>query len=283
MSERLLSRAQAPEEHAHHHHHEQQRDQQRYLDLVQRGADRDRAVRDHLEGDVLRQLRAQLRQDRADRVDRLDDIGVRLPRDVHDHRRRAVHEAERVHVLHAVGDLRDLIEPDRGATAPGDHQRRIGGRGAPDVVGVYLQAPRPDLDHALRPVGVRRGERRAHVLQTHPVAVQRERVELHAHRGQRAAAELHVPDARHLQQPLLHDVRDRIVNLAAAAGFRVEGEDQDRRVRRIDLAVGRVRLERRGQVDARGVDRRLHVARRPVDVATEVELQRDARGAHGTG
>jgi hypothetical protein len=41
--------------------------------------------------------------------------------------------------------------------------------------------------------------------------------------------------------------------------------------------IGRIGLEAGGQIGARGVDRRLHVARRAVDVAVEAELQGDAR------
>ena len=61
--------------------------------------------------------------------------------------------------------------------------------------------------------------------------------------------------------------------------LRGQRQDQDRRVGRIDLAVGRVAAAGGRQVGARGVDRRLHVARGAVDVAVEVELQRDARRA----
>ncbi len=53
-------------------------------------------------------------------------------------------------------------------------------------------------------------------------------------------------------------------------------QDQDRRVGRIDLAVGRIAAQAGRQVGARRVDRGLHVTRRAVDVAVEAELQRDA-------
>ena len=59
--------------------------------------------------------------------------------------------------------------------------------------------------------------------------------------------------------------------------LRRQRQDQDRRVGRIDLAVGRIARQVGRQIGARGVDRRLHVARGAVDVAVEVELQRDAR------
>ena len=79
---------------------------------------------------------------------------------------------------------------------------------------------------------------------------------------------------------------DRMVSAASYSwpGVRVrggEGEDQDRRVGRIHLAVGRVAAQRGRQVGARRVDRRLDVARRAVDVAVEAELQRDVRRSGG--
>ena len=55
----------------------------------------------------------------------------------------------------------------------------------------------------------------------------------------------------------------------------VSREDEDGRVGRVDLAVGRPRRQVGGQLAAGGVDRRLHVARGGVDVAVEVELERD--------
>ena len=48
----------------------------------------------------------------------------------------------------------------------------------------------------------------------------------------------------------------------------------------IELAVGGVGAQRRRQVGAGRIDRRLHVARRAVDVAVDVELQHDLGGAH---
>jgi hypothetical protein len=55
--------------------------------------------------------------------------------------------------------------------------------------------------------------RGAHVLAADAVAVERERQQLDAHRGQRAAADLDVADALDLRQPLADDVRDGVVDL----------------------------------------------------------------------
>ena len=56
-------------------------------------------------------------------------------------------------------------------------------------------------------------------------------------------------------------------------------EDQDRRIGGIDLAVGGRGGQVFRQLAAGGVDGRLHVLRGGVDVAVEVELQRDLRRA----
>ena len=59
-----------------------------------------------------------------------------------------------------------------------------------------------------------------------------------------------------------------------------EREDQDRRVGRVDLLIGRIAAQAGRQIGARGVDRGLDVARRAVDVPVQAELQRNAGGAH---
>ena len=66
-------------------------------------------------------------------------------------------------------------------------------------------------------------------------------------------------------------------------GVRGEREDEDRRVRRIDLAIGGVGGKVRGQLRAGGVDGRLHIARGAVDVAVEIELEDDAGGSGAGG
>ncbi len=71
----------------------------------------------------------------------------------------------------------------------------------------------------------------------------------------------------------------RVVDLAARQRRRGERQDHDRRVGRVDLAIGRIAAQAGRQIGARGVDRRLDIARGAVDVAIEAELQGDARRA----
>src|SRR6185312_15922907 len=64
---------------------------------------------------------------------------------------------------------------------------------------------------------------------------------------------------------------------AALQRLAVDGEREDRRVRRVALAVRRRRGERARQERRGRVDRRLHVLLGRVDVAIERELERDLR------
>ena len=77
-------------------------------------------------------------------------------------------------------------------------------------------------------------------------------------------------------KPLRQDVARRVVHLALRQRLRGQREDEDRGVGRIDLAIGRIARQVGRQVGAGGVDRGLDVARRAVDVAADIELERDA-------
>ena len=272
-------RAPAAEEDADHGDDQQCRDQQSDLDLVQRGADGDGAVGRDLQVDVGGQRGAQHRQLRLYRVDGGDDVRAGLAADDGDHGRLAVEQAGGARVLDRVRDAGDLVEADGGTVAIGDRQAAIVGGGDALVVGVDLETLAAALDRALGPVGVRRLDRGADILQCDAHRGELDRVDLDPHGRERAAAELDIADAFDLQQLLLQDGGDRIVDLAGRACLRGQRQDHDRRVGRVDLAVGRVGAQRRGQVGAAGVDRRLHVARRAIDVAAEIELQRDAAAA----
>ena len=61
----------------------------------------------------------------------------------------------------------------------------------------------------------------------------------------------------------------------------VKRKNHDRRVGGIDFAIRRIAGEIRRQIGARGIDRRLNVTGRAVDVAVQIELQRDGCRAEG--
>ena len=80
-----------------------------------------------------------------------------------------------------------------------------------------------------------------------------------------------------MQQPLLHNGRRRVVELAATVDIRCQRDDHDRRISRINFSPSGILREVRRKICARGVDRCLHVARRAIDVTTQIELQRNSR------
>ncbi len=137
------------------------------------------------------------------------------------------------------------------------------------------------LDRALRAVGVGGREGGADVLEPDAIFEQGRRVELGPHRRKRTAADRDLADPIDLGQLLRQHGRRGIVKFALPQGIGGQRQDEDWGVGRIDLSVGRVRTQARGQVGPCRVDGRLHVARGAVDVAIETKLQRDAGRADG--
>ena len=128
-------------------------------------------------------------------------------------------------------------------------------------------------------VGVGVGQLRANLFQAEAVLAHLVGVQLDAHPGQRAAAHRHLSNARNLRQLLRHDGGRRVVHLALVEHVRSKRDHEDRRIGGVHLAIGRIARQVCRKIAARGVDRRLHVARRGVDVAIEIELQSDAGGS----
>jgi hypothetical protein len=143
------------------------------------------------------------------------------------------------------------------------------------IARVNLPALVTVVQMALRPVGVGVREHGANVLETDAVLVERGRIQVDAHRRQRAAADVHLPDPFHLRKLLLQNRGRRVVHLAFGHSGRRERENQNRRIRRIDFAVIGIARQIGGQLAARSIDRRLHVARSAVDVTVQIELHDD--------
>ena len=117
-----------------------------------------------------------------------------------------------------------------------------------------------------------------HIFQAQAEMIQQRGIHVHAHARQRAAAHAHLSDAPNLRK-LLHDDGGRdVVDLArAAARASVKRQNDDRLLGGVDLPPGRSGGKIGRQLAARRVDGRLDVARGRVDVAVQIELQRDAQ------
>ncbi len=217
-----------------------------------------------------------MRQFGLDALHRIDDVGAGLTENDRENDGAAVGKALIADVLDRVQDIGDVAETDRGAIAVGNNERRIIGGPGCLIVGIDLQVPFAVFDRAFRTIGIGGSKRRAHVLKPDAIFGQGVRVELDAHRGQGTAENINLTDAIELGEPLLEDIAGEIIHLTARLGLRRHGEDKDRRIGGIDLAIGRIDRQVRWQIGARCVDRRLDVARGAVDVAADVELDDDA-------
>src|ERR1700694_2406465 len=96
-----------------------------------------------------------------------------------------------------------------------------------------------------------------------------------AHRGLGGAADDDLADPVDLRVVLGEDRGGGVVDGPDRQDVRGHRHDQDRRVRRVDLAIARVTGERGRQLAASGVDGRLYVAGGGVDIFVEVELKGD--------
>ena len=272
------SRRKEKDDHDHEHHGEDQG----AFHIDDRGADGGGAVEHHGHVDAQRDGSLDRVELAPDAVHGGDDVGPRLAEDDDGDGALVVEVAGGADVLHGVGDIGHVGEPDGRAVLVADDQR-------PEVRRVRELAVADDVrrddavgDLPLGQVGVLQAQHGLHVRHAQAVTGELRGVHVHAHRRQRAAARRHLADALDLRELLLDDGRRLVVQLGRVVLLRGQAEDHDRRIRRVDLAVRRVAGQVGRQVGARGVDGGLHVARRAVDVPGEIELDGDARGAERT-
>ena len=145
------------------------------------------------------------------------------------------------------------------------------------VVGVDRVGALRAVDIALGAVD--RGDRdlAAHVLQRQALGDELRRIDLDADRGLLLAADEDLRDAGDLADLLGELGVDGVADGGQRQRVGRRRQQQDRRVGRVDLAVGRRRGQVLRQLAAGGVDRALHVVGGAVDVAVEVELDGDRR------
>ena len=182
-------------------------------------------------------------------------------------------------VLYRVEAIPHIVEADRRAVAVGDDDPAIC-RGVEQlVVGVEGDQLVRAYEVAFRPIDVGRRKRVAHLLEADAARGERGGVDLDPHRIWSLAEDPGLGDALHRRQLLRQDRVGVIVDLVDRQCIGVDGVDQDGTIRGVGLPVGRrVRQVFREETGG-GVDRGLDVLRRTVDVALEIELQRDRERA----
>src|SRR5207245_10888652 len=93
----------------------------------------------------------------------------------------------------------------------------------------------------------------------------------------------HLADAFDLRELLSEDVIGSVVDAAQGHRFRGRRDNHDGCVSRINLAVDRRVRQVGRELSTRGVDGRLDVPRRRINVAAQIELEHDLGGAELAG
>ena len=145
------------------------------------------------------------------------------------------------------------------------------------VVGVDRIGARRAVDVALRAVDGCDRNLAADIFQRQAFGDQFCRIDLDADRRLLLTPDHYLRHAGNLAD-LLRELRvDGITDRGQRQRLGCRRQQQDRRIRRIDLAIGRRRGKIFRQLAAGGIDGALHIVGGAIDTAVEVELDRDRR------
>ncbi len=273
----------AAQEDEDHHHDQRDGQQQGELHVLHRGADGLGAVADHLDLDRGRDGGDQPRQRRLDLVDGLDDVGAGLFEHHQEHAALAVGPGRLFGVFRPGDGLADIANPQRAAVAVGDDDV-VPVLGIQQlVVGVDGVGAGGAVDVALRAVDGGDRDLAAHVLHRQALGDELGRIDLDTDRGLLLPADDDLRDTGDLADLLRELGVDGVADRGQRQRVRCRRQQQDRRVRRVDLAIGRRRGQVFRQLPAGGVDRGLHVVGGGIDRAVEIELDGDRGGAEIAG
>ena len=260
------------------HHDERERDHEREFHVLDRGPDRRGPIDHGVDLDGGRHRRHDLRERRLDVRHGADDVGPRLLVDLEQNARLAVLPGRARLILGAVDGAADVADAHRPAIVVRDDHVVPRGRPGDLVVVVDRKVALDAVEGALG--GIDRGVRdhRRDILESEAQGGELGGLDLHPHGGLALTSERHQPHAGDLRDLLGEDIVREVGHLGDRERVGMGGKDQDRRVGRIDLPVVRRARKILRQLAGRSRDRGLDVLRRPVDIAIEIELDRD-RGA----
>ena len=216
----------------------------------------------------------ELRQQRLDVVDGLDHIGAGHAQDGENDGALLVVPAGQQVVLRRLDRLSDVANSHRRAVAIGDDQIVIGFRLQQLVVGIEGEGLPRAVERSLWQVDIGTAEHGSHILQAEAAGGERLRIDLNPDRRLLLAADADLADAGYLRDLRQQNVFRIGVDGRQRQRLGSQGEQDDRRIRRVHLPDRR-RIRHIGrQIGARGVDRGQHIHRGAVDRAAELELRR---------
>jgi hypothetical protein len=218
-----------------------------------------------------------------DSVDDLHDVRARLFLDGQVDRALAAVPRHALVVLDAVVDVRHLVEPHRVAVAVGDDHGAVRGGAHQLAAGLHDVGLVRAVNGSGRQVDVVVRDRRRELVEPDAMRRQLVGVGVDPHRVLRGAEHVDLRHAADHRDAL----RDRALGVLVDGRHRQRGrtehQEEDRLIVRVHLLVRRRRRHLRRQLARRLRDHRVDVLRRGVDVAAQVELQRDVRAALRAG
>ena len=185
---------------------------------------------------------------------------------VQNHGGRLVHPRRLPYVLRAVDHRRDVRKPHRRSIPVSDDDGLVFRAGHQLIVRADGEGLPVCFNIALGQVHVRVSHRRTDIFEAQPVGGQRGGVGLNPYSRPLAAADAHQAHAGQLRNLLPQRSVGKIFHLAQRHGSRRQRQNQNRRIRRIRLAVDRRVRKIRRQVCVRCVDGRLHLLLRHIDI-----------------
>ena len=235
-------------------------------------------------GDLL----AEGREEFLDVVHHLDGVGAGLPLDGQDDGALVrVEPAGDPVVLHRVDHDSQVGEPHRRAATVGDDERAVGGGVVELPLGLDGEGLVGSLQRPGREVDVAVGERGRHLVDPDLPGGERRRVHPGPHRVLLRAVHRHLRYAGHHGDPLPHHGVGVLVDLEERQGLGAEHQVEHRLVCGVHLAKGGGGRHVLRELARRLRDGGLHVQRRGVDIALQVEAERDlgdplaVGGVHG--
>ncbi|MGY3359021.1 hypothetical protein ACVWZK_005684 [Bradyrhizobium sp. GM0.4] len=135
------------------------------------------------------------------------------------------------------------------------------------------------VERAFRPGDVGTGDRGAQVFHGYAIGGEPREIRLDADGWLQSAEHRDAPDAGNLAQPLRQKRIGDVAHRPQRDCVGAQRQRHHRRIGRVHLGVGRRIRQRLGQHAGRRVDRSLDVLGGTVDVAVEIELQRDLADA----
>ncbi len=236
------------QENEHDEHDQQDRDEQRSLDVADRGADGQRPVEHHDEVVTTRDRRLQSWESRFDRIDGLDDVGAGLTEDDQIDTGLTVEEPGLADCLLRIDDIGHIRQMNDAPVEVAHDQRFVVLRprylAVDDDVGSDLAVGQLSLGN----IGVLSRDGACDGRQTDSVVVELGRIQLYPHGRVRRPHHGDLTDSADLGNTLSYDGRGLIVQGWYVIDVRLQAEDHDRGVRWVHFPIGRIRGKIRGQV-----------------------------------